>query len=177
MNKCCGLKCWRDAGLLGLRLTLGIMFMVMGYGKLTHMSDTITAFAGFGFPAAAFCAYLVSLVEFIGGLAVILGVYVRIAAKLLGIILVVAILAVHVRMGHAFQMWALPFVALGGCLALMGVGGGAYQISKKECFCGKMSGCEDKKGLCGSDEKKSTDEQCCGGHAEKMANGDVCCKK
>jgi len=120
-------------GLFALRLSVGILFIYHGWGKLTNMEQTIGLFVGLKFPAATFFAYLVALVEFLGGLAVLVGYQLRFAAKLLAIVMVVALLTVHVKL--PFASAELPIALLGGAIALMGVGGGEWQLARdKECF-------------------------------------------
>ncbi len=131
---CCGPRA-ADVGLLLLRLTLGFVFIISGWGKLTGIDNVITMFDGMGFPVAAFWAYLVATIEFVGGIAVVLGVYTKVFSTLLAFIMVVALLVVHTKMplNTAF----LPLVLFGGAMALMGVGGGKFRLfnSKSECCC------------------------------------------
>lgn len=120
-------------GLFALRLTVGLLFLYHGWQKLGNMEQTIGMFVQLKFPAAAFFAYLVALVEFLGGLAVIVGYQLRFAAKLLAVIMVVALLTVHVK--GTFASAELAISLLGGTLALAGLGGGAWQLAAdKECF-------------------------------------------
>lgn len=121
------------------------------------MNGTISMFAGLGFPMASFWAWLVSLVEFLGGVAVLLGFATHMAAMLLAIVMVVALLSVHRKM--PFAAAELPIALLGSTLALTFLGGGACQTWKpKGCTgscCMTGGGCGGK---CGSGDKK---EGCC----------------
>ncbi len=118
----------KNIGLLALRLGVGIAFVYQGWGKLSGMEGTISMFDTMGFPMAVFFAWLVALVEFVGGLAVIFGVFTRVAAKLLAIIMIVALLVVHTKQPFASAL--LPIALLGAILGLLGVGGGDWIVTK-----------------------------------------------
>ncbi len=78
-----------NTGMFLIRLGLGLVFVIHGWGKLSHMQDTIAFFATLGLPA--FIVYLVSLGEFIGGIAMIIGVYTKWAGFGIAIIMVGAV--------------------------------------------------------------------------------------
>jgi len=112
----------QEWGLLALRVWLGIIFAVHGYWKLF---GGLTGFQGFlaslGVPAPGLAAVLVALVEFLGGLALILGVLIQVAALLTAIDILVAYLLVHMPSGQ-FQVPAgAEFVVLilAGLLAVL----------------------------------------------------------
>ena len=123
-------------GLFLLRLSVGIIFVYQGWAKLTNMEGTIGFFTSLNLPAAAFLAYLVAFVEFLGGIAVLLGVWTRFAAKLLAIIMVVAFLTVGLKGG--FKASQIMIALLGSTSAIALLGGGSWQwMAKNECpgFC------------------------------------------
>ena len=114
----------KSKGLLVLRIVAGLIFVLHGWGKLSG-NPSIEMFSGMvgnlGFPMPLFFAWVVALTEFLGGLALILGIFVRPAAILLAIVMVVAFSMV--------KKFALPAgdpdLALFGivvALALMGAG-------------------------------------------------------
>lgn len=78
-----------NTGMFLIRLGLGLVFVVHGWSKLAHMQETISFFATLGFPA--FVAYLVALVEFLGGLAMITGVCTKWAGFGIAIVMVGAV--------------------------------------------------------------------------------------
>ena len=75
-----------------VRLTLGIVFMGTGWGKLHGLDDVTKFFTDLHLPAPHFQAILVASTEFFGGLAILLGLATRLAALPLAITMVVAIL-------------------------------------------------------------------------------------
>jgi putative oxidoreductase len=81
-------------GPLVARLVVGEVFLVAGWGKLNNLPQMVENFAGWGIPFPQFTTPFVSLVEFAGGLLLILGLYTRIAAAPLAVVMVVAIATV-----------------------------------------------------------------------------------
>ena len=130
---CCG----TDAALLVLRIGVGAIFIFTGWMKVSDLTATVGQFGSMGF--APFWAYLVSFVELGGGIAVLLGIYTRVAAKLLAIIMIVAI---YVLRGN-IMMAMTPFSLFFSSLALTLAGGGKYTLISKICGCGKCFACGD----------------------------------
>lgn len=98
MNK---ILCTRNAdlGMLLIRLGLAAVFIVHGWMKLGAMDATIGFFATLGLPAAL--AWAVALIEFVGGIAMLLGVYTCVAGGLLAAVMLGAIIVVKGTMGFA----------------------------------------------------------------------------
>ncbi len=85
-------------GSLLLRVFLGITFLVHGIDKFQGgISNTAGFFESLGLPG--FSAYIVALIELIGGIALILGLGTRVVAGLLVIILAVATMKVKLAVG------------------------------------------------------------------------------
>src|SRR2546428_5907669 len=86
--------------LLILRVALGATFIIHGYPKLFPSGPA--GFAGFlqnlGFPAPALFAWIVSIVEFGGGIAMISGLLVRYVGVLMTIEMLVT--STKVKMAH-----------------------------------------------------------------------------
>jgi putative oxidoreductase len=132
LKGCCDAASMTKWGLFLLRLSVGVIFLYHGWGKLTNMEATIGFFTSLSFPAAAFWAYVVALVEFLGGVALILGIWTRLAAKLLAITMLVALLTVHLNGG--FAQAELVIALLGSTLAITMLGGGEWQwMAGNEC--------------------------------------------
>ena len=66
-----------DWAALPLRLVMGSVLIVSGYGKLSHISNTVAFFAKYGFPIPVATAWFIGLLELFGGAALILGLFVR----------------------------------------------------------------------------------------------------
>lgn len=121
-----------NAGMLVLRLVLAAIFITAGWAKLQGIEGVAEMFGGMGFPAPLFFAYLVGLVELVGGVGVLLGVYTRTWAALLAFIMLVALVLVHLGQGFQDSTYALSL--FGGAVALLAAGPGAWKLSKKDCI-------------------------------------------
>jgi uncharacterized membrane protein YphA (DoxX/SURF4 family) len=75
-----------------LRLILGIILLVAGYFKLTQMTNTIAFFTKYGFPVPVATAWFIASLEFLGGAALIVGLFVRYLGILYTIEFIVAVL-------------------------------------------------------------------------------------
>ena len=122
-----------DFGLFMLRLTLGAVLIYAGWGKLGDMTMTTAMFIDMGIPLAALSAWVVALVEFVGGIALIAGIWVHTFALLAAIVMLVALLAVH--LGGPFPEAFPALLILGGALALHGTGAGKWKLGNMDCFC------------------------------------------
>jgi putative oxidoreductase len=80
---------------LPLRTIAGVGFMIHGLPKILDIGKTQGSFMNMGLPQDL--AILIGLLEFIGGLAILLGIFTRIAAGLLAIQMIGAILLVKYR--------------------------------------------------------------------------------
>lgn len=78
-------------GPLLVRLTLGLVFVTTGWGKLHSLEDVTRFFESLNIPAPGAQAVLVSTIEFVGGLLLIAGLGTRIASALLIGVMAVAI--------------------------------------------------------------------------------------
>jgi putative oxidoreductase len=140
--KCAG-KCV-DLGLLLLRLGAGIIFVLHGWIKLFGESG-VDGFAGFlgalGVPAAAFMAWALSLLEFVGGIALIAGIFVTPVAALLAIEMLVAFFLTK----KTLPKGDLDIALFAMMLALALAGGGAYVLWKGKRGC---SSCKNNTCTC-----------------------------
>lgn len=134
---CCSTaKPWmKNLGLLILRLTVGAVFIYAGWMKLSDMTMVVGMFTNMGLPIPAVFAYLIAVGEFAGGIGIVLGIFTRIAALGMAIIMVGALLLVHVGMGQWDAGTQLVVVLLGANLALAGLGGGSWKLWCKKCPC------------------------------------------
>lgn len=120
---------YSDLALLLLRLGVGIIFIVSGWGKLTGIEGVQGFFGNIGIPFPALMAWVVAIVEFFGGIMVLLGAYAKIPYILLAIIMVVAIFTV--KIGDGFGASRLELMLLLASLALFFLGSGRYSVDYK----------------------------------------------
>ncbi len=121
-------------GLPVLRVVTGLIFAMHGYQKFSGGLDGVTGFlTSLGFPMASVFAVILIAVELLGGIALILGAFTRVAAKLTAIVAVVALLTVHLKNGFFMSTGGYEFILLllAASIALMVMGGGKWSIDHK----------------------------------------------
>ena len=88
--------------LLPLRVMIGFGFAAHGYAKLARGPDGFaTILTAMGIPAPSVAAWLTSLVEFVGGIALMVGASVAPLTLPLGAIMLTALFGVHLRYGFS----------------------------------------------------------------------------
>jgi len=98
---------------LPLRLIVGYGFIVHGYAKLSRGPETFAAVLHtLGVPAPFLFAWLTTLVELIGGAAILIGAFVPIVSLPMAVVLLTALFTVHLHYG--FFSVKLVEVAEGG---------------------------------------------------------------
>ena len=122
---------------LAVRVIVGAIMFAHGLQKLTQVGPGnfgAQALAGLGVPLPVFMGYVVTLVEVVGGLLLIVGLFSRLAALLLTIHLAVAILLVKVNVGFLSPMGSpgvgaeLDLALIAGLLVILFAGPGRLSI-------------------------------------------------
>ncbi len=117
---------------LVLRIALGVIFIAHGSQKLLGAFDgpgiqgTAGYFTSLGIQPAKFMALMVALVEFGGGIALLLGFLTRLAAAGITVTMIVAVSLIHGKKGFfadggGFE-YNLALIGMGVALMLMGAG-------------------------------------------------------
>lgn len=141
-------------GLAALRLSVGSIFIHHGYAKLLDIAGTAQFFHSVNIPFPALMAWIVALVEFVGGGLIIVGLATEIVALLLAITMVVAIVTTH--LGQPFTRAELALAMLGSTVALAALGAGRYSLSTL-CYSSRIYKkymCNDSHGTCCQGEEK-----------------------
>ena len=117
----------RDYGITLFRLIVGVIFVMHGAQKLFVFGHAGVAggFAQMGVPAADLAAWVVTIVEFFGGIALILGLATRIVTIPLMVNMLVAITLVHLKNGFFLPNgyeFALTMLVANAGLMLTGPG-------------------------------------------------------
>jgi len=125
----------QQLGIAILRIVVGIIFVAHGAQKLfgPGFAGVAHMFHGIGIPLPMVSAAIVIIVEFAGGIALVLGIVTRYAAGLLAIDMAVAILKVHLHNGLFANKggFEFPLVLLAACIMLMLAGPGSPALSRK----------------------------------------------
>ena len=125
MKKACN-KSW---ALLVLRLAAGAIFLIHGYGKLFGNAPGMEGFTGMllhlGFPMPSFWAYLVAVLEFFGGIALILGLFVK---KLAPLFVIDMLVAWGIAKKFALPMGDPDLALLSITIALSFMGAGKFSL-------------------------------------------------
>lgn len=80
-----------DAGLLLLRVILGCILIVHGWPKVKDIKTNAEHFEGMGFKPGMFWGTIVALLEFVGGICIIAGVFTQLFAFLIFIEFIVIV--------------------------------------------------------------------------------------
>jgi putative oxidoreductase len=133
-----GSKTLRDEVLLIGRILLAILFLTSGWGKLIGYSGTVAYMAQTGVPLPAVATLVAIVVEVLGAIALILGVWTRPVAVLVALFsLAAAFLAHHFWTMEGAERYAnsIHFYKnlslMGGFLLLYVTGAGKYSVDAR----------------------------------------------
>lgn len=143
MLKCECSKSWGDAAPLILRVVAGLIFLMHGWQKTADVSMFGGVLHSLGVPAPEIFAWIVTILEVGGGLALILGFMTHWISKFFIIIMIVAIFLVHTRHGFFVDKGGYEFalLLLASVSSLMITGAGRWSVDEwlfASC-CGKCS--------------------------------------
>jgi putative oxidoreductase len=117
-----------DLVLLVVRLVTGIVMVYFGWPKVQDPAKHIRDFAATGFKPVALWATVILVVEFFGGLAMLLGFYTWVAAALFAFEMATGALWKVVKAGKPFTDYSYDLLLLALCLVLLALGPGAYSL-------------------------------------------------
>lgn len=134
----------KPMALLLLRVVIGFGFMAHGYAKLHRGPDKFAALLEYlGVPLPHFSAWFVTLLELVGGFALILGAFVLLLSLPLIILHLVAMSTIHIHYGFSSVNtigltpqgplfgppgFEISLLYIGGILVLAAFGPGAFSV-------------------------------------------------
>jgi putative oxidoreductase len=121
-----------SAGLLSLRIAVGVTFLLHGLDKLGDISGTEQFFASLAIPAPGLMAPFVAVTETVGGLLLIAGLATRLAAAALTVNMVGALVTAHDNLEFFVTAGGIELEALlaGASLALALAGAGRFSLDR-----------------------------------------------
>ncbi|MDO8622536.1 MAG: DoxX family protein [bacterium] len=126
---------YSDLGLVALRVVAGIIFIVHGMPKLFGPQPGVKGFTAWlrsmNIPLAGLFGVVVPLLEFFGGVALILGFLTQAFALLLAVNMLVAAFLKMTKMGKKFSGdggWEFDLILLATMLAIAVGGSGPYSL-------------------------------------------------
>lgn len=118
-------------GMLPLRIAVGLVFLMHGGQKLFvfGVGGTADIMSKLGIPLPSIAAVVVIAAELLGGLAILLGVFTRLAGALLAFEMLIAILVARLH-GGFFAPYGYEFelTLLMACLTFAAVGPGGSSL-------------------------------------------------
>ena len=119
-----------------LRVVLGVIFLYHGYLKLFApggFNGTVGLFTTLGIPAPVYSALLVSVLEFAGGILLLIGLLTRWTVLLLTFEMLVAFFTVHMKNGFLVGSGGYEFVLLilAGLVIVIANGAGSLSVGKR----------------------------------------------
>lgn len=125
----------RNIGLLLLRIGLGIMFMLHGYPKVfggpEMWSEVGSSLQSIGISAAPmFFGFMAGIIEFFGGLFLLLGLFFIPSVLFLLLVMLVAT-ATHIGGGDPFTIYSHSIELAIVFFSLLFIGSGKYNLDKK----------------------------------------------
>lgn len=137
--KCSCVKSWSEVAPFMLRIAAGVIFVLHGWMKFGGMEGVVGMLSSFGVPAAATFAWVIAILEFVGGIALIFGAITHWVSKLLALEMLIAVLLVYFNKGLFDQQ---AFLLFASAFSLMVTGAGKWSVDAwmMHACCGKCEG-------------------------------------
>jgi len=114
--------------LLFTRLVLGVVMFYYGLPKIKDLSKNAKNFEGMGFKPGMFWGTIVALLEFFGGIAMILGILTSVIAILFGLEMIGGTIWKVTKTEKPFSDYSYDIILLSICLIIITFGPGLYAI-------------------------------------------------
>lgn len=118
-----------DLASLALRLFVGILFIYHGWPKMKGPKQAANWVRSTGWTWAVGFAYAFTFLEFLGGIALVIGFLTRIAALLFVLQMIATTIFARVKLGKKLAGgWETDLLFMAGALALVFLGAGAWSV-------------------------------------------------
>jgi putative oxidoreductase len=115
----------RDLALLCLRIGLGVVFVLAGWAKVSHPAGVVGLWQRLHLPLPGVFGPIHAIVEFGGGILILVGLFTRVIGLLLAVDMLGALFLVKI---HTPMFIGAEWLALWISLALMAVGAGSLSL-------------------------------------------------
>jgi putative oxidoreductase len=112
------------------RIATGAFFVLASTGKFTNHAAEVADFGHWGVPLPEISTYLAGAVELVGGAALVVGLFTRLAAYALGLDLAVAIATAGRVDGGPFHLGVAPALVI-VMVGLIWSGAGAWSVDRR----------------------------------------------
>jgi putative oxidoreductase len=114
--------------LLFVRVILGIVMIYYGWPKIKDLKSNAGDFNKMGFRPGIFWGSITALLEFAGGIAMLVGFFAEIVAALFGIQMIVGAIWKATKTDKKFSDWSYDLQLLAMCLTILTFGAGPYAV-------------------------------------------------
>ena len=118
-------------GMFIIRFVAGLIFFLHGWDKWHSFPGTVSMFELLGFYGSV--AYAITVLEVVGGIALMLGVATRLFGLLFGIEMITAAIVVNAHMPRGFHGYEFELLLAAVSFGIMFVGSGAFSLYALEC--------------------------------------------
>ncbi len=118
----------RDIFILILRIIAGSFMVYYGWPKVKNLRSNAGDFVKMGFKPGWLWGTIVALVEFVGGILIILGVWIPLVAFLFGFEMLVGTIWKIFKAGKPFKDWSYDLLFFSLMLSLILLGSGSISF-------------------------------------------------
>lgn len=116
-----------------LRVTIGLLFTLAGFNKVTGIEGVTGMLSGMGFPVAVLFAWILALAELIFGVLVLVGYKTEYTAWPLAVILLIAtVLVVIPNAGITASNTLYHIISIAGLVTIALTGPGKYALTPEK---------------------------------------------
>jgi len=112
--------------LLFVRVVLGVVMIYYGLPKIKNLRSNAKDFEKMGFKPGWFWGTITAFLEFVGGMAMLVGFLAEVAAFLFALQMIVGSFWKILKMGKSFKDWSYDLQLLAMSITILTFGAGLY---------------------------------------------------